>query len=153
GNYTDEVYSYVGYTTNVVRLIESTVNLSELDESVNIPSKDGNSFVIPKLPKPAHVTEYEITAWGSNKIDDENHAFTLYLNDLVDEDILNTLRGLAGDGAISDSYAIPAEAVTVQADGAEVKKITGKFLTKRTNLKLDVNWSEMGWKIGRASCR
>lgn len=145
GNYTDEIYSYVGYSQDVVRLIESTINLSELDDSVNIPSQDGENFVIPKLAKPAHVTEYEITAWGGNKIEDVNHAFTLYLNDLVDEDILNTVRGLAGDGAISDSYAIPAEAVTIQADDAEVKKITGKFLTKKTNLKLDVNWTERGW--------
>lgn len=145
GNYTDEVYSYIGYTTDVVRLIESTINLSELDPSVNIPSQDGENFVIPKLSKPAHVTEYEITAWGGDKIDDENYAFTLYLNDLVDEDVLNTVRGLAADGAISDSYAIPAEAVTIQADDAEVKKITGRFVTKKTNLKLDVNWTERGW--------
>lgn len=145
GNYQDEVYSYVGYDPDAIRLIESTINLSELDPSVNIPSEDGNNFVIPQLAKPVHVTEYEITAWGGNKIEDENHAFTLYLNDLVDDDILNTVRGLAGDGAISDSYTIPAEAVTIQADNAEVKKITGKFLTKKTNLKLDVNWSEIGW--------
>lgn len=145
GNYSEEVYSYIGYSQDAVRLIESTINLSEIDESVNIPSQDGENFVIPKLSKPSHVTEYEITAWGENKIEDENHAFTLYLNDYVDEDILNTVRGLAGDGAISDSYAIPTEAVTIHADGAEVKKITGKFLTKKTNLKLDVNWSEMGW--------
>lgn len=145
GNYTEEVYSYVGYSQDAVRLIESTINLSEIDESVNIPSQDGENFVIPKLSKPSHVTEYEITAWGENKIEDENHAFTLYLNDYVDEDILNTVRGLAGDGAISDSYAIPTEAVTIQADGPEVKKITGRFLTKKTNLKLDVNWSDMGW--------
>ena len=145
GNYTDEVYSYVGYSPNVIRLIESTINLSEVDESVNIPSEDGEKFVIPKLPKPGHVTEYEITAWGGNKIKDENHAFTLYLNDYVDEDILNTVRGLGGDGAISDSYAIPAEAVAIEVDGAEVKKITGNFVTKKTNLKLDVNWAERGW--------
>lgn len=145
GNYQEEVYSYVGYDPDAIRLIESTINLSELDPSVNIPSEDGNNFVIPQLAKPVHVTEYEITAWGGNKIEDENHAFTLYLNDLVDDDILNTVRGLAGDGAISDSYTIPAEAVTIQADNAEVKKITGKFLTKKTNLKLDVNWSEIGW--------
>lgn len=145
GNYQEEVYSYVGYDTDAIRLIESTINLSELDPSVNIPSEDGNNFVIPQLAKPVHVTEYEITAWGGNKIEDENHAFTLYLNDLVDDDILNTVRGLAGDGAISDSYTIPTEAVTIVADDAEVKKITGKFLTKKTNLKLDVNWSEIGW--------
>lgn len=145
GNYQDEVYSYVGYNPDAIRLIESTINLSEIDPSVNIPSPDGDDFVIPKLSKPLHVTEYEITAWGGNKIQDVNHAFTLYLNDLVDENILNTVRGLAGDGAISDSYTIPTEAVTIEADGAEVKKITGKILTKKTNLKLDINWSEMGW--------
>ncbi|MBN3585055.1 hypothetical protein JYB64_21925, partial [Algoriphagus aestuarii] len=35
--------------------------------------------------------------------------------------------------------------VTIESNGAEVVKITGKILTKRTNLKLDINWSEMGW--------
>lgn len=145
GNYQEEVYSYVGYDPDAIRLIESTINLSELDPSVNIPSEDGNNFVIPQLAKPVHVTEYEITAWGGNKIEDENHAFTLYLNDLVDDDILNTVRGLAGDGAISDSYTIPTEAVTIVNNGAEVEKITGKFLTKSTNLKLDVNWNDVGW--------
>src|SRR5690606_4548983 len=94
GNYQDEVYSYVGYNPDAIRLIESTINLSEIDPSVNIPSPDGDDFVIPKLSKPLHVTEYEITAWGGNKIEDVNHAFTLYLNDLVDENILNTVRGL-----------------------------------------------------------
>lgn len=145
GNYQDEVYSYVGYKPDAIRLIESTINLSEIDPSVNIPSKDGDNFVIPQLSKPAHVTEYEITAWGLHKIEDVSHALTLYLNDLLDEDILNTVRGLAADGAISDSYTIPAEAVTIVADGPEVKKISGKFLTKKTDLKLDINWSEIGW--------
>lgn len=146
GNYQDEVYSYVGYEPEAIRLIESVVNLSEVDPSVNIPSQNGDDFVIPQLAKPLHVTEYEITAWGGNKIEDENHAFTLYLNDLVDDDVLNTVRGLAGDGAISDSYTIPAEAVTITANDAEVTKISGKFLTKSTNLKLDVNWSELDWE-------
>lgn len=146
GNYQDEVYSYVGYSQEVVRLVESTINLSEIDPSVNIPSPDGENFVIPKLPKPGHVTEYEITAWGGNKIEDESYALTLYLYDLLDEDVYNTVRGLAADGAISDSYAIPAEAVTIQTNDAEVVKITGKILTKRTNLKLDVNWDDRGWE-------
>ena len=143
GNYTEEVYSYIGYSQDAVRLIESTINLSEIDESVNIPSQDGENFVIPKLSKPSHVTEYEITAWGENKIEDENHAFTLYLNDYVDEDILNTVRGLAGDGAISDSYAIPTEAVTIQGGWCRSEENNRKVLNqKKTNLKLDVNWTE-----------
>lgn len=145
GNYQDEVYSYIGYDTDVIRLIESTINLSEVDSSVNIPSQDGEDFIIPRLAKPLHVTQYEVTAWGSNKTKDDSHAFTLYLNDQIEEDVLNTVRGLAGDGAISDSYTIPSEAVTIVADGAEVEKITGKMLTKSTNLKLDVNWNDVGW--------
>ena len=146
GNYQDEVYSYVGYSTDVIRLIESTINLSEVDPSVNIPSEDGENFVIPKLAKPLHVTEYEVTSWASNKTKDDSHAFTLYLNDQIEEDVLNTVRGLAGDGAISDSYTVPAEAVTLVTNGAEVQKITGEFLTKSTNLKLDINWNEIGWE-------
>jgi len=145
GNYQDEVYSYIGYNSEATRLIESTINLSEVDTSVNIISQDGSAITVPRLPKPAHTTDYEITAWSSNKAKDEANAFTLYLNDYVDEDVLNTVRGLAGDGAISDSYTIPTEAVNIVSNGAEVTKITGKFLTKSTNLKLDVDWSNAGW--------
>src|SRR5690606_14576326 len=58
GNYQNEYYGMIGYTKPVTRLIESTVNLTEIDDSVNIQSADGSNIVIPTLPKPVHVTEY-----------------------------------------------------------------------------------------------
>lgn len=146
GNYKNEIYSHVGYTPEVVRLIESTINLSELDPSINIEADGGGNIVVPRLPKPSHVTEYEVSSWGDNTTKDDSRAFTLYLNDQVDENVLNTVRGLAGDGAISDSYAIPSEAVTIINNGAEVQKIIGKFVTKVTNLKLDIDWGNMDWQ-------
>jgi hypothetical protein len=144
GNYQNEYYGMIGYTKPVTRLIESTVNLTEIDDSVNIQSADGSNIVIPTLPKPVHVTEYNVTAWGAGVTKDDSRAFTLYLNDSVDETVLNTVRGLSGDGAISDSYAIPTEAVTIVNDGAEVTKITGKFVTKTSSMKLEIDFSEYG---------
>jgi hypothetical protein len=142
GNYQNETYTYIGYTAPVTRLIESTVNLSEIDSSFSIESPDGKNIVVPRLPKPIHTTKYEVTAWGSNKTEDDSRAFTLYLNDLVDEEVLNTVRGLSGDGAISDSYAIPTEAVTLVTNTAEVEKITGKFITKVSSLKLEAEYDD-----------
>jgi len=127
-------------------LIESTINLSMIDPSVSIGSNGGGDIVVPILPKPSHVTEYNVTAWGGGTTKDDSRAFTLYKNDLVDEDILNTVRGLSGDGAISDSYAIPTEAVTIVANEAEVEKITGKFVTKTSSLKLEIDFTNDAWE-------
>lgn len=141
GNYQREFYTMVSYTAPITRFIESTVNLTEIDDSVNITSPDGSNIVVPTLPKPSHVTEYNVTAWGGYLAKDDNRAFTLYKNDSVDEDVLNTVRGLSGDGAISDSYGIPTEAVTVVSNGAEVTKLTGKFVTKTSTMKLEIDFS------------
>lgn len=146
GNFQREYYSMISYSNDVTRLIESTVNLTEIDDSVNISSPDGSNIVVPTLPKPSHVTEYNVTAWGGGKTKDDSRAFTLYKNDLVDEEVLNTVRGLSGDGAISDSYAIPTEAVTIVANKAEVEKITGRFLTKSSTLKLEIDFSKENWQ-------
>lgn len=146
GNYQREYYSMIGYTNDITRLIESTVNLSEIDDSVNLKGSDGSNIVVPTLPKPVHTTEYNVTAWGAGVTKDDSRAFTLYLNDSVDEEVLNTVRGLSGDGAISDSYAIPTEAVTIVSNTAEVEKITGKFVTKSSVLKLEIDFTEDGWE-------
>lgn len=146
GNYQREYYSMISYTQAVTRLIESTVNLMKVDDSVNLTSEDGSKIVIPTLPKPSHVTEYNVTSWGAGLTKDDNRAYTLYLNDLVNETVLNTVRGLSGDGAISDSYVIPSEAVTIVNNAAEVKKITGKFVSKTSALKLEIDFSEDGWE-------
>lgn len=147
GNYQTEYYTYVGYEPDVTRFIESTVNLSELDPSVNIESEDGSNIVVPTLPKPEHTTEYNVTSWSSNVTKDDSRAFTLYLNDSVDEKVLNIVRGLSGDGAISDSYAIPTEAVEIVSNAAEVEKITGKFITRTSSMKLEIDFDEYyeGW--------
>jgi hypothetical protein len=144
GNYQRDVYSFIGYTNAVTRLIESTVNLSTVDPSVSLKAVDGSSMVVPTLPKPAHTTEYDITSWASEITKDDTRAYTLYLNDLVSDSVLNTVRGLSGDGAISDSYVIPTEAVTIVNSAAEVSKITGKFVTKSSTLKLEIDFTKYG---------
>lgn len=146
GNYQREIYTYVGYGAEVTRLIESTVNLSSIDTSVSINTDDGSNIVVPRLPKPAHVTKYRITSFASELTSDDSRAFTLYLNDQVSENVLNTVRGLSGDGAISDSYAIASEAVTVANSGSEVTQITGRFLTRTTSMKLEIDFSEENWE-------
>lgn len=143
-NYNREYYTMVGYEAGITRLIESTVNLSKIDSSFNIEG-NGGSIVVPRLPKPSHFTEYRIISWSSNITKDDNRAFTLYKNDNVDEEVLNTVRGLSGDGAISDSYAVPSEAVNITANGAEISAITGRFVTKRAAMKLEINFSQDGW--------
>ena len=147
GNYQTEYYTYVGYEPEVTRFIESTINLSEVDPSANIESTDGANVVVPTLPKPIHTTEYNVTSWSSNITKDDSRAFTLYLSDMVDDNVLNTVRGLSGDGAISDSYAIPTEAISIVNNGAEVEKITGKFVSRTSTMKLEIDFDEYygGW--------
>src|SRR5690606_37709383 len=125
--------------------IESAVNLSYIDDSVTIPSDGSGSIIIPVLPKPNHNTEYKVTSWGANQTLDNSRAFTLYLADSVSDQVLNTVRGLSGDGAISDSYAVPSEAIIVSNNGAEVESVTGQFLTKSTGLKLEIDFADMDY--------
>lgn len=145
GNYQREYYSMINYSSPVTRLIESTVNLSIQPTSTTISNSDGSKVVVPTLAKPGHITEYNVTSWGSGNTKDDNRAFTLYLNDQVSQSILNNVRGLSGDGAISDSYAIPTEAITIVNNAAEVTKLTGKFVTKSSALKLEIDFTEDGW--------
>lgn len=140
-NYYNEYYTMVSYIDGISRFIESTVNLSKIDTAY-----DMGGINVPRLPKPNHVTKYNITAWGGNQITDDNRAFTLYRNDLVSDEVLNTVRGLSGDGAISDSYAIPSEAILVSASGAEVTNITSRFLTKTANMKMEIDFSTEQWQ-------
>lgn len=146
GNYQREYYSMIGYTNAVTRLIESTVDLSAVAPSITINSSDPDSkIVVPSLPVPSHVTEYNVTTWQQGNVRDDQQAFTLYLNDLVNDGVLNTVRGLSGDGAISDSYAIPTEAVAITAVGAGVTEITGNFVTKSSSIKLEIDFTDDGW--------
>lgn len=145
GNFVDEIYDIVTYDADTTRFIESAVNLSSVDYSVTLPSLDSSTIVIPTLPKPSHNTEYQVTAFSSSVTSDNSRAFTLYDADLVDEGVLNTVRGLSGDGAISDSYAVPSEAITVVRTGAEVNTVIGKFLTKLSAMKLEIDFSEIGY--------
>jgi hypothetical protein len=145
GNFQNEYFSMITYSNLVTRLIESTVNLTKVDGSVNIKSEDGTNIVIPTLPKPSHVTEYNVTAYGGELSKDDNRAYTLYLNDLVSESVINTVRGLSGDGAISDSYILPSEAVTIVSNSAEITKVTGLFVTKTSTQKLEIDFSQYNW--------
>ncbi len=138
GNYAIESYDFVSYSSGVTRLVESAVNLSQLGQSVTIDSGTGK-VTVPTLLKPSHSTVYKINTWGGGFVLDNNRAFTLYLNDNIDENILNTVRGLSGDGAISDSYAIPTEAVTITNNGAEITQLESKIITKTTSLKMELD--------------
>lgn len=144
-NYENEIYSVVGYSKEVTRLIESAINLTKVNPSVDIASSTGSSIVVPSLPKPSHVTEYNITSWSSEITKDDSRAYTLYLADSVSETVLNTVRGLSGDGAISDSYAIPSESVLIFKSGAEVTRVMGNFVTKVSNLKLQIDFDDYDW--------
>jgi hypothetical protein len=145
GNLTNQYYDIITYDTPVTRFIESSINLSTLDYSVTLTSLDGSKITIPTLPKPTHNTQYRVTAYASNMTYDNSRAFTLYNADSVSNSVLNTVRGLSGDGGISDSYAIPTEAITVSATGAEVTLLTGKFVTKVSQMKLEIDFTDVGY--------
>lgn len=142
-NYTNELYDVVGYdSSDMTKLIESSINLRTISPAKELTSSSGGKVVIPVLPEPAHKTTYAITSWDSEITTDNSNAYTLYLFDLVTKDVLNTVRGLSGDGAISDSYMIPSEAVTTTASGSEVTNIRGRFLTKTLSLKLEIDFTK-----------
>jgi hypothetical protein len=143
-NYENEVYDVIGYTEPNTKLIESTINLKTVAPAKTLTTSGGETMVIPVLPKPEHVTTYQITSFGANLTTDSSNAFTLYLHDLLNADVLNTVRGLSGDGAISDSYMVPTEAITTTATGSEVTNLKGRFLTKTSSLKLEIDFAKFG---------
>lgn len=144
GNYQNDTYTTIGYTAPTTRFIESSIDLTSVKPSISILSTTGDKIVVPQLPKPSHTTKYQLTSWSSNIIEDNSRAFTLYLADSVNEAVLNTVRGLSGDGAISDSYALPSEAVSITKTNAEVTVLKSNFVTKSTTLKLEVDFSKYG---------
>lgn len=139
GNFTNEYYEVIGYSENVTKFIESTVNLKQIKPSVTINSSGGGAITVPTLPVPSHTTDYEVETWSSFVAKDNSNAFTLYDASLVSQDILDTVRGLSGDGAISDSFTIPSEAIQVVKSGSEITKVRGKLLRKTCNMKLNNN--------------
>jgi len=144
GNFTDTTYDVITYGASMYKFIESSINLSKVQNSVTIPSDTKESIVVPVLPKPDHVTSYTITSWGSNLIQDTTNALTLYDANSVLPNVLNVVRGLSGDGAISDSYSVPQDAITVtKALAAEVTNVTSLFVTKTSQMKLEVPFSEL----------
>lgn len=143
-NYTNEIYDVVGYGENNTKLVESTVNLKTVAPAKTLTTTDGESMVIPVLPEPEHVTTYEIMDYNAAYTLDNTNAFTLYLYDELDKTVFNTVRGLSGDGAISDSYMVPSEAITVESVGSEVTNVRGRFLTKSSNLQLEIPFSLFG---------
>lgn len=144
GNFQNEKYTYVGYDAPATRLIESTIDLKAVHPAKTLVGSDG-SITIPVLPKPEHTTNFTVTTWDQEYIVDNSNAFTLYLNDLVDQSVLDTVRGLSGDGAISDSYTVPSEAVVINASGSGITGIRGRFLTKTLSLKLQVDYEGESW--------
>ncbi len=139
GVYIDQIYDYQSYGTVNTRFIESVVDLTEIHNAKTILSDTDQTITLPTLARPTHNTDYVINTYAGNSVRDDNRAFTLYLNDQVDEAILNVVRGLAGDGAISDSYTIPNDAISVTSNGATVTEVTGLFLNRTTRIKLEIS--------------
>lgn len=148
GNYQNEYFEYVGYNNsenNVLRLIESAVDLTQIAPATTLISSEGGEISFPKLPKPSHNTDYGIRTWMGNVVKDESRALTLYLADNISDNVLNTLRGLSGDGAISDSYQIPTEGFNVSSSGSGVTYLEGRFQVVDVPLKLSALEGAEGW--------
>lgn len=148
GNYQNKYYSYAGYNEAYgnVRLLESAIDLTKVEPSATILSPDGTGITIAKLPKPSHSTTYKINTWGGNSIVDESKALTMYRADAISEDVLNTLRGIAAEGAISDSYVLPADALEGWSiDDSAILELTSSFKYFNTNMKLSSLEGVVGW--------
>lgn len=134
--YNKQVVDKITYSKPTVRLIESAIDLSAISSSQTIVSNDNQNIVVPKLPQPKHKTRYIVEGRIVDHIDNTG-AYTLYDADLIDQDILDTVRGLSGDGAISDSYTVPSEAVEITRVGEAITQLKGKFITTTSQLKLE----------------
>lgn len=120
--------------------IESSVDLSSIPTARTIASNLNKNVTIPILKKPKYKTLFEIEVGNtSEKIADHVSGFTVYDTNKINEDTLNTLRGLAGDGAITDSYSIPLDAISVETledDGypEQYHRVISKKNIKTTDL-------------------
>jgi len=138
-SYTEEFQDFVNYSyENVTRFIESGIDLTQVYNAVTITDDSGEEKItFPRLPVPKHKTQYTLRAWGNVEYTDENNAFTLYLLDSLNSNTLNSVRGLAGDGAISDSFILPNEAFNMNANGSEVVELSSTYKSMTTNVKME----------------
>lgn len=111
-----DIVSYnIENTVDSKYFIESSVDLSSIPSAKTITSNLNKNVTIPILKKPKHQTLFEIIVGTSaEKIVNHDGGFAVYNTNLINEDTLNTLRGLAGDGAITDSYSIPFDAISIE---------------------------------------
>lgn len=134
-------FDTVSYLGGVKRVIESAVDLSEYPIAVPLSAGGGASISVPKLKQPTHKTDFVLQGI-SNLHYDRTGAFTLYDADLVDQDILDSVRGMSGDGAISDSYTLPLEAFIFTQDGAKITKVQSTYIEKQSKLNVQDIFNE-----------
>lgn len=138
-NYRSDIISYFAHgNKTVVNFMESSVDLIAIPSARTIQSDLLKNVTIPSLKKPSHKTLYSITLTTTGDIkwvDDWSGALTLYLTASVPQSNLDTLRGLAGDGAISDSFQLPASAVYLTDGGSgKITMLEGELLNRDTTL-------------------
>lgn len=112
--------------------IESSVDLTSIPSAKTIISDLGREMTTPILGKTPFSTTYYMHLapnYDFGYILDTTGALTLYDAKLIKSDTLNTLRGLAGDGAISDSFTIPSSALNVVPNAVSpelISRLEGK---------------------------
>lgn len=138
-NYRSDVVSYFeAGNKSVYNFIESSIDLVGIPSAKTIQSDLQKNVTIPSLKKPSHKTLYSIYLTNEGEVkmtDDWTGALTLYLSNKVPQSNLDTLRGLAGDGAISDSFQLPQNSVTItEGASGDVRLIDGKLVERPTDL-------------------
>lgn len=139
-----EVYrsDIVGYNlTGIPRnynFIESSVDLVSIPSARTIESNLSKNITIPILKKPTHTTQYFMEIDNNYTIRDNRGALTLFLSDEISQSTLDTLRGISGDGAITDSFQLPEESVTYIATNGQVNQLRGKSVTHTSDLQYNI---------------
>lgn len=130
----NDVYEYEDF-------IESSVDLVALPSAKTIEGDLLKNITVPILKKPTNRTKYIIQVNDNENMDmwDDTGALTLYSAKRVSTTNLDTLRGLAGDGAISDSFSIPTNAIEVsEGNYGVINSLTGKIIPRTTHLDYKV---------------
>lgn len=139
-NYRSDIITF-GDIYEFTDFIESSIDLVEVPSAKTIQSDLLKNVTIPTLKKPRTSTRYQIqiTDNMNDDIRDSTGALTLYSAKRVSQNNLDTIRALAGDGAISDSFTIPSNAIEVtEGSYGVINSIRGKTLTRATELQYKI---------------